>query len=669
MLYSVTPVTMLVIILVLNWNLFRDYGLYAKREDGRKNVLVRYNWFLLSACGYQLVDALWGLLYEHKEVPALFPFIYSLTVFYFLFMLLTMLAWTRFVVGYLNQNNRRSLLLLHTVWTTFDAGIICLMLNRFLHFMFSYNDAHEFVGETGRNISSFLQVACYAVLSVYMMYVAHNSSGKKRFRYRVVAVISMVLGIFLVFQILFAFFPFYAIGLVFGVCLIHNYIESGEKKETAIREDIAVAMAADYEAIFYIELETEEYLSFAESENYLSMGTAESGKGFFREALDSIEEFVYPEDWEYAKGFYDKEKTLQSLADRHSFSYKYRVMVKGQPRFFLFTFMREKSGQYIILYEKDIQDELDAEKARQEAQKKTITFGQIAEALASNYDVIYYVDIADSSYVCYETNKIYGQLEVNDQGEDFFAESYRNIPSVVDRRDLDMVTEFLEKDRIISMMESHKVCSIDYRLLVSGKPLYTRMTVRKSSDATHLIIGVENVNDEILKEMQHHRELKSEKELARRDELTGVKNKTAYKELEKSAQGNIDNGMDYLTFGLVVCDANNLKQINDTLGHAAGDEYIRAAARLLCDIYAHSPVFRIGGDEFVVFLRGNDYALRHEFMDKLREQVLENKRVGAGVILASGMSEYKPESDSFVSDIFERADKEMYENKLKLKAQ
>ena len=55
-------------------------------------------------------------------------------------------------------------------------------------------------------------------------------------------------------------------------------------------------------------------------------------------------------------------------------------------------------------------------------------------------------------------------------------------------------------------------------------------------------------------------------------------------------------------------------------------------------------------------------------MDKLRGNVLENKKAGKGVILASGMSEYNPETDSFVSDIFERADKQMYEDKQRLKA-
>ena len=55
-------------------------------------------------------------------------------------------------------------------------------------------------------------------------------------------------------------------------------------------------------------------------------------------------------------------------------------------------------------------------------------------------------------------------------------------------------------------------------------------------------------------------------------------------------------------------------------------------------------------------------------MDKLRGRVLENKEAGDGVILAAGMSEYDPESDSFVTEIFERADKEMYEDKQKLKS-
>ena len=667
MLYAITPAAVLILNLILNWELFTNYGFNDKTQGKRNLVQVRYNWFLLASCCYVLVDMTWGILYEHKEVQAFFPYIYYLTVFYFMFMLLTMLTWTRYMVAYLDSRGRRSRVMIHAVWALFIIGVVCLILNRSYHFMFSYNDKNEYIGEVGRNLSFLLQIAFYAVITAYMLHVAHNSTERQKTRYKAVAATSMVLGLFLTFQIINAFFPFYATGLMIGICLVHTFVQASEKKEKMMHDHIALVMAEDYEAIFYIDIETSEYLSFSKSKKYRSMDAVETGKNFFKDALESIEKCVFPNDWEYAKSFYSKETILKNLEGRKSFSFKYRVLVNNEPRFFLFTMMRESNGQYLIFYEKDIEDELNAEKAQKEKQKQTITFGQIAESLASNYDEIYYVDIEKNSFICYQVNNIYGQLEINKTGADFFGECIENIPHVIHEQDWEQVSAFVSKDNMIASMENRKDCSITYRVIASGQAQYTRMTVRKSSDGTHFIIGVENVDDEIKKENRHLKELKTAKELARRDELTGVKNRTAYKELEESVQGNMDNGLYYLTFALVVCDTNNLKQINDTRGHTAGDEYIRSSAQLLCEFFAHSPMFRVGGDEFVVFLRGNDYSARHEIMDKLRRQVIENKKKGEGVIIAAGMAEYNPENDNFVSDIFERADKEMYEDKKKLK--
>jgi GGDEF domain-containing protein len=75
----------------------------------------------------------------------------------------------------------------------------------------------------------------------------------------------------------------------------------------------------------------------------------------------------------------------------------------------------------------------------------------------------------------------------------------------------------------------------------------------------------------------------------------------------------------------------------------------------------------VGGDEFAVFLRDGDHAAREELMKKLRDQVLDNQKTGQGPVLASGMSEFDPESDRSVSEVFDRADKMMYENKQELK--
>ena len=133
-------------------------------------------------------------------------------------------------------------------------------------------------------------------------------------------------------------------------------------------------------------------------------------------------------------------------------------------------------------------------------------------------------------------------------------------------------------------------------------------------------------------------------------------------------QNNIDNGMDYLPFAIVVCDINDLKQTNDTEGHQAGDELIRSASKLLCDTFVHSPVVRIGGDEFVVFLRGDDYASKELLIGRLRVQVLQNHVTGNGPVIAVGIASYEPEKDTQVSEVFERADAMMYEDKKELKS-
>ena len=99
--------------------------------------------------------------------------------------------------------------------------------------------------------------------------------------------------------------------------------------------------------------------------------------------------------------------------------------------------------------------------------------------------------------------------------------------------------------------------------------------------------------------------------------------------------------------------------------HQAGDQYIRQACMLICNIFKHSPVFRIGGDEFAVISQGGDY----EHMDELLEKVREHNRkalLSGDVVIACGMSRF--EDDSCVAAVFERADHNMYEDKNDLKS-
>ena len=149
------------------------------------------------------------------------------------------------------------------------------------------------------------------------------------------------------------------------------------------------------------------------------------------------------------------------------------------------------------------------------------------------------------------------------------------------------------------------------------------------------------------------------------DPLTGVKSKHAFVVQEGTMEERIADG-EAAAFAVVVCDVNGLKQINDTLGHKAGDEYIRAACDMLCAHYAHSPVFRIGGDEFVVLLEGQDYASRHALLETINARIEENLAAG-GVVASLGMAEYAHGRDKSFHEVFKRADALMYDRKMQLK--
>ena len=151
---------------------------------------------------------------------------------------------------------------------------------------------------------------------------------------------------------------------------------------------------------------------------------------------------------------------------------------------------------------------------------------------------------------------------------------------------------------------------------------------------------------------------------AKRDALTGVKNKHAYLDAEKQINTAIEN-KEQPEFSLAIFDVNDLKTVNDTRGHNAGDEYLKAACSIICEIFSHSPVYRVGGDEFVVISQGSDYAN----IDKLMEEVDRHNEYAAendGVIIACGMAKF--DNDNNVVEVFDRADTLMYKNKINLKS-
>lgn len=216
-------------------------------------------------------------------------------------------------------------------------------------------------------------------------------------------------------------------------------------------------------------------------------------------------------------------------------------------------------------------------------------------------------------------------------------------------------------------IERSGIFTLSYRYMMKGKPIHVQMKAAmvEEKEGPRLIVGLNDIDVQVRQEKLIEERLAEAQVQATVDALTGVKNKHAYLEAESQMDSLIAEHCAPL-FAIVMLDINDLKKVNDTTGHQAGDQYLRDASKIICDIFKHSPVFRIGGDEFAVIAQGTDYACLEERLGKMQDHNAQ-ALVSGGIVIACGMAKF--ENDTCVATVFERADHTMYENKSRLKAE
>ena len=159
--------------------------------------------------------------------------------------------------------------------------------------------------------------------------------------------------------------------------------------------------------------------------------------------------------------------------------------------------------------------------------------------------------------------------------------------------------------------------------------------------------------------------------LAYHDSLTGFRNQTAYESAVTRIQDEMELGI--AQFAMIMADLNYLKRINDTYGHEKGNAYLLNLSKVIKGIFLDSCVYRIGGDEFLILLEGQDYRRRDELFSRLQSTIQKEREKDGDpwdrVSAAIGIAVYDPAKDTSTQDVFKRADERMYENKVAMRAQ
>lgn len=193
---------------------------------------------------------------------------------------------------------------------------------------------------------------------------------------------------------------------------------------------------------------------------------------------------------------------------------------------------------------------------------------------------------------------------------------------------------------------------LEYQLPINSKILHYEARII-ASDTNEALIIVRNITD-------RKRMVEQLKKLSLHDSLTGVYNRAYFEK-----QMNKLPAMGYASIGLLVCDVDGLKVINDTLGHHTGDIVLKRVARILRQAFRSNDIIaRIGGDEFVVLLVNHAVADFETACHKIQELIARynknNPTLPISLSLGYAVSQAIPD----MNVLFKEADNNMYREKL-----
>ncbi len=430
---------------------------------------------------------------------------------------------------------------------------------------------------------------------------------------------------------------------------------------------IARALSSDYNFLYYVDVKMDTFVEYSARDGGLDLNAEREGSDFFNQSAKDALSVLHEEDQlRFIKSF-TKENILSTIDKLGRYMIDYRLFVDGSPLYVSLKAVRlQDDDDHIIIGVNNIDAQVKERAAMDRMREEQITYQRIA-ALSGEFICIYVVNPATEQFREYSATHEYTTLSLPVEGEDFFDKTRAETERVIYDEDRDRIIGSLTKENIIGEINRTGLFDIKYRLMINDHPTYVefKAAMIEEKDGPQLIVGVTNIDVRERETLEYEKNLASAFVKANYDVMTGVKNKHAYVEEEKQLNEKIAEGT--ADFAVVICDVNNLKQVNDTLGHKAGDELIKNASALISDTFKGQSVFRVGGDEFAVIVTDEALLELDDMMKKLLDISIDHN-INGGVVVAGGMARLS-DWDSDVSQVFERADAAMYENKQWLKSQ
>ena len=265
-----------------------------------------------------------------------------------------------------------------------------------------------------------------------------------------------------------------------------------EADQGASFSSIARALAADYFNLYYINLETEDYIAYSSEIGEDTLEMEQRGKNFFSESRKDALTRLYPADVKSFITAFTKENILKDLDEQGTFTLTYRLLIKGEPVYVNMKASRMNADHdHIIIGVSNIDSQMKAKEQLDRA-KQEQTINQRIMAISEGYVCLYMVDPETGHYSEYSATSDYADFGISKTGEDFFRESIENGERIISSDDLPEYKKRFTRENVLEEIQRSGRFLMHYHLLLDGVPqkVILRAGLVRESDGAKLIVGV-----------------------------------------------------------------------------------------------------------------------------------------------------------------------------------
>ena len=278
----------------------------------------------------------------------------------------------------------------------------------------------------------------------------------------------------------------------------------GHEKEEMTYAKIANVLAKDYFNLFYVDLETGDYIEYNSKVGQDSLALARRGKDFFKQARGDALDRLYALDRAYFVSSFTKENVLESIRKDGSFNISYRLLIDDKP---IYVNMKvntlDNDNKHIIVGISAIDKQMKEKEAMEKIKQEQITYSRIM-ALNGDFICLYFVDPVSGRYNEYSSSEKYEEFGFAKSGEDFFFAGIRDAKVAIANDDLPHYLKTFKKDNIISDIKEKGLFILNYKMLINNTPtpVCLRATIVNENNEEKMIVGINKLSAYVVDEQK-----------------------------------------------------------------------------------------------------------------------------------------------------------------------